>query len=983
MPGCMERIEVIRDSRRLLVDRLGTALELHEDDSLVFPARRTFLLEWLLDSFYRLLKSGSNKISDVMQNEQFWRLMHLLLTDSQPGKRRRVEFGRPFIPILTAYLEFGRGACAEDVQKCLQWMEEHEEVLGTTTKSMDELLRAAIKTHPTAVRTFPTIGRMVSAWMGRQNNRRKVYGELADQMLQFAPLIPDETVIRRVIRDFFLCEEAFLDHHAPIVASDLPLGLYFELYIEAARSRLTTGDFRMTTMTLFKTIYNVAKTPPARLISILADSRISALQNDLAWDVCAKTLDDILLCCDDLAVFESVLRVDMGLMTPHLHRFFVLFKTGWELLFRNVVKNMADARQLDRFIVESLETDIPLELIKSLRPLIVTLHSRVSQEIIASLVQKPTITAMRWLNLFATINVEQVALHIRILLSTPPSEDLFRVLQLIVDTADLDAELYQEISAFSVDCPAVQTALALKGHGPIPTRMDDPEISYRYLPKLLCHGTQLSLKSPPEWILTSAVFWETVPNVDQLLLENLDNLPIILKHLPITPSAEVCLTCLNVLDRSNSLHEPHLAKLLHGAFPVDMMERLFRCGASPIKLLLFERGSVSVEFVQEFAAASLHQMISVVNILEKLSPSQLQPIVEAFLSLDAMSVMDVASAENTLDTVAVMDAMNTTDTASPLDTSNLPQPTSSNPTNATRPEFYRLGCCISRHLDRDCTMQIGLSESQRWRMRIAFYESGLGHLADVNLQKASDEYLQGNLLSGTDLARFIRGSNPDDISAVLATLETQGFSDRMISLLDAFLIQSVECQLLACPVVDRFILTHSNQSGAWIKLLHHRTVCGGANLGTFSQILDVVLAILVRSDDPGVISLLSVLMQNHWNALLRRRPVLLSLLVRWMSQPRTARLLLDFATHRQADQHYYVAPLLLAHCSLSANLRLLQLPAMCMLLRHLDTPPSTEKYFDSNPMERLMRFATTDDSKVILRNLIKTYRDEYKYTGKA
>jgi hypothetical protein len=268
-------------------------------------------------------------------------------------------------------------------------------------------------------------------------------------------------------------------------------------------------------------------------------------------------------------------------------------------------------------------------------------------------------------------------------------------------------------------------------------------------------------------------------------------------------------------------------------------------------------------------------------------------------------------------------------------------------------------------------------------MRVALYESGLGHLADVSLQKASEEYLQGDLLTGTDLARFIRGSNSNDISAVLATLEVRGFSDRMISLLDAFLIQSVECQLLACPVVDRFILTHSSQCGAWIKLLHHRTVCGGANLGTFSHILDAVLAILVRSTDPGVIPLLSVLIQNHWSALLRRRPVLISLLVRWMSHPRTARLLLDFATHRQTDQHYYVAPLLLAHCNLSAELRLLQLPAMCMLLRHLDTPPSAEKYFDSNPMERLMRFATTDDAKVILRNLIKTYRDEYKYTGKA
>lgn len=53
------RVELLRDFRKSLIDRLPVAVQLYQDESVTFPARRQFLLDWLLDSFYRLLKWNS------------------------------------------------------------------------------------------------------------------------------------------------------------------------------------------------------------------------------------------------------------------------------------------------------------------------------------------------------------------------------------------------------------------------------------------------------------------------------------------------------------------------------------------------------------------------------------------------------------------------------------------------------------------------------------------------------------------------------------------------------------------------------------------------------------------------------------------------------------------------------------------------------------------------------------------------------------
>lgn len=52
---------ILKDNRKPLSDRLPTAWQLYQDKSIVFPARRQYLLDWLLDAVFRLLKSSSDR----------------------------------------------------------------------------------------------------------------------------------------------------------------------------------------------------------------------------------------------------------------------------------------------------------------------------------------------------------------------------------------------------------------------------------------------------------------------------------------------------------------------------------------------------------------------------------------------------------------------------------------------------------------------------------------------------------------------------------------------------------------------------------------------------------------------------------------------------------------------------------------------------------------------------------------------------------
>lgn len=56
-----QRLDFLRDHRKLLLDRIPVAWELFQDSSVVFPARKQFLADWLLDSVYRLFKASANR----------------------------------------------------------------------------------------------------------------------------------------------------------------------------------------------------------------------------------------------------------------------------------------------------------------------------------------------------------------------------------------------------------------------------------------------------------------------------------------------------------------------------------------------------------------------------------------------------------------------------------------------------------------------------------------------------------------------------------------------------------------------------------------------------------------------------------------------------------------------------------------------------------------------------------------------------------
>src|SRR5690606_28108285 len=105
---------------------------------------------------------------------------------------------------------------------------------------------------------------------------------------------------------------------------------------------------------------------------------------------------------------------------------------------------------------------------------------------------------------------------------------------------------------------------------------------------------------------------------------------------------------------------------------------------------------------------------------------------------------------------------------------------------------------------------------------------------------------------------------------------------------------------------------------------------------------------------------------------------------------RCGRLLRDFAQRHRADQQYYVLPLLLEYSELSdAGHRRALRPAMAAVVAVLERAqrrPETgkaPKYFDADPLRRLMRLAPSDDARLVLKELVAAYHKDYKYKGKA
>lgn len=991
----MEKVEVLRDPRKLFLDRLTVAYELYTDATVVFPARQPFLLDWLLENLYRLLKSGSPKILEVIRSELFWSLLCLLLTDVDDGslggrkrKRREINLNKPFIPILTAFFEASVVETPTEktiklVERCIEWSVERAHVLNSPPKYMTELLMAATKMAHSS-NLISSVGSVLCIWMDRQGNKRKVYGDLQDKIIHLTLLIPDHDTRRKVIESVFLCSEVFKDlvrnykeMMKPIIASSMPLCEFMSVFVKVSRERLSVSEYRQAIMSMFTLIENSNKTPLHLLIDELAKSQISASQSDASWEICQQSLEQILVKSKDPLVFNSILRVDLGLISPHVDYIFSCYEDTpeWKGLFIELATAMSTARQLDKFIsaaVKDAISIIPLELALSLRPLLVNLHSRVSSEIISSLVEwakshRPG--AFNILNVFCTISLKLILSHLDELLKMEPSLPLCGLLQTLVERyEELPTSTLETISLMSQGHAGLSTILAIRGIGKFPQNLDNNiAIMYRHLPELLPRGCSVVLKGLPEWILQSALFWESLPSVDQLLLSNVNNLEDLIKvirHIPdgILPTKETCEICLDVLSEAEFIREDCIIRLFSletYALSAELCWKVFQSASPLVQSRIFELDLISDRQIVEYCA-SLERMLQLVDLfgkhLDKISKESRKILQSLFIAFNTVS---------------------------------------------DDPNFYRLIAFLAKVDPTQFLQQVILpDENHQWRLRASLYEYDLVEHADVNLIAAIDVYLSSeNTLTGRDLGRFIKGSSLDLISTALGSLVDLPFTDRIIGLLDAFLVQCLDIQLLVCPLVDQFIIKHCNcQSTSWAKLVLHRAACGGTNIGTFQdeELFDSILIIitsLVSSDPMSALPILSLMVSIHWNVLMKRRPVLISMLVKLLPHPKAARLLLDFSSHRQANQQFYIIPLLLHYTLIpDAEQRRVLQPAMCMLLRHLEMAAAGEgddeggervKFFSANPLERLMRLTTTDDSKVILKNLITLYRDEYKYTGKA
>lgn len=58
MADCLESL---RDWRIPFLERLQTAFTLYGNPDVVFPAKRQFILDWILDNLFRIAKGGAEK----------------------------------------------------------------------------------------------------------------------------------------------------------------------------------------------------------------------------------------------------------------------------------------------------------------------------------------------------------------------------------------------------------------------------------------------------------------------------------------------------------------------------------------------------------------------------------------------------------------------------------------------------------------------------------------------------------------------------------------------------------------------------------------------------------------------------------------------------------------------------------------------------------------------------------------------------------
>jgi hypothetical protein len=926
------------------------------------------------------------------------------------GKRlvERVKLNKPILPLFAAFLSSNAPPpVALLVAQCMESVREREEVIKSPVKYLADLLDA--NSEVLLEERF----QILNIWMENQANMRRAYSDLAPRVLVLIPRL-SVSGARATIKGFVLCDGNLEDlvkelpkrelQSRPILKtileSQVDPVLFLSAFSENAKELLTNAEFRKSLVYLFEALLTKVSNNISGIVKVMLDANISSTQSDDTWNLTAKILMDLVAThVTQPKLLTIILHVDMALVLPSLPA--ILSEIGesedWKTFFMELSKAMANSRQLDVLIskmVQNSSSLIPVDFFTDTRQLLTELHKRTVEVIIEGLMavlmgnpasEGSLVVSLRWLTVFTMTHPDLVGKYYIDLAracgelsSILARKDAINLVCLLIDRVEKDFD-FSPFVTLSEKCPemtSLQVALALKLNEDLPKDLSvltHSEIQ-RYLPGLLIRGVEFSSFRLSEWILTSAVFWESLSTLDTLLItDNVQDLLQILEHMPkgILPSANATLLCLEKLLRAQRLDHPCVYKLLMTTNDLrlepSIVQDLLNIGDSQTLLALYRNNHVSQSTIIDFACTSLDAMVKALNILEELFAkatielSDQKELAETFIKFAKEARLDTAI-------------------------------------------FYRLFALMTA-FGGDVVVSAlfdGMlaNDDSKLAAAAALHERGLGDLANVNLGEAVDQFLNSQKLSRNDLSRFIRGTSIEKVQTVINSLSGINPGDsRMLQLLDTFMIQSVEIQTAICPIVDQLIVLSSCQKIAsentttWMRLLSHRVVCGGINIGEFQadKVFDRVLDLLVElldyhSDD--VCALITTLFQYHWVPLMRRRPLLLGILLKLMrvGPPRkVGRLLTDFASHRQSSQHYYVLPLLLAY---ARNPDLALRPAMCMLIRHVDQQAAIVqkekvKYFKADPFERLMCLAPTDDAKLVLKSLVTLYNSEYKYTGKA
>lgn len=283
----MEKISYLYDFKIPIANRIAFVIEILEDESLTFPARHHFLLDWLLNSVFRILKKGNatvatqfyspeeiihlnlpkkckyNESAEVIPTEStkshqqpsqqyilhdanLWNLLTSLIDKLPPNRVSILNYSKPVVPIVSNFLKNCRGLDVLVFEKFIEF-------LKVFVKSGSiSLLKC---THATML-------------------------ELADSLSVFSGL------------DYSHCKENFSKIYKNVVSRTLII-----LTKWADESPLVTGHRRR------KTVMDEFSSPVINLIRALDSNNYL---DDRVLDIVQKSIDKLLMHSELFFSFEKL-----------------------------------------------------------------------------------------------------------------------------------------------------------------------------------------------------------------------------------------------------------------------------------------------------------------------------------------------------------------------------------------------------------------------------------------------------------------------------------------------------------------------------------------------------------------------------------------------------------------------------------------------------------------------------------------------------